>query len=79
MYAEDAYEASDLEKHDTLVTKEGEAVTVKHLHLSLSTSEVLACSRSGWEKVLQLHCLTQRTQVLQYMLLCIIIYIFVHI
>ena len=37
MYAEDAFEASDLKEHDTLVTKEGEAVTVKHLHLSLSS------------------------------------------
>ena len=49
VYAEDAFEASDLKKHDTLVTKEGEAVMVKRLHLSLSTFEVLACSRSGRE------------------------------
>lgn len=34
MYAAAAYEASDLEKHDTLVTKEGEAVKVNHLRLS---------------------------------------------
>lgn len=41
MYAEDAYKASDLKKHDTLVTKEGEAVKVKHIHLL--QREVLAC------------------------------------
>lgn len=34
MFTEAAYESSDLEKRDTLVTKEGEAVEVSHLHLS---------------------------------------------
>lgn len=34
VYAAAAYKASDLEKHDTLVTKEGEAFKVNHLRLS---------------------------------------------
>ena len=31
VYAGHAYEASDLKKHGSLVTKEGEALEVKHL------------------------------------------------